>query len=191
MVRVNVHCVWPDTTPGGQYVVVLREADGDRALPVPIKVHEARAIQWALDGVLMQRPMTHDLWLSCVGDLGAKLDSVVVHGRRDDTYLADLILRTEGRARRVDARPSDGAALALRCEAPIYVSEKLLEEAATRVVQSDGGVSLVAGRSISNMVPGLLSNADEDDTEDEPAEDDEDIDEFKRILGDAEIDDDT
>lgn len=113
----------------GAPIALLREQDGGRFIPISIGFAEARAIAWALAGVEMPRPMTHDLMASLIDSAGFRVERIVVHSLRDHTYLA----RIEGRRAaddeplvEVDSRPSDAMALALRIDAPIFVSEELL-----------------------------------------------------------------
>ncbi len=112
-------------------VVLLREAVGDRAVPIWIGVPEASAIAIALQKVTVPRPMTHDLLLHILRGLGGDVVRVAVTGTRDNTYYAELLLRrgTQELAA-VDARPSDAIALALRAGAPILVAESLLHPVA-------------------------------------------------------------
>ncbi len=120
-VRVEV----PANTP----MLLLREADGrHRLLPIYIGTPEASAIHYALEGVEPPRPLTHDLMLVMLGELGATLTKVVVTEVRDRTYYAELHLTTTNGDKVVSARPSDAIALAVRCAAPIFASDELIEE---------------------------------------------------------------
>ena len=120
-VRVEV----PANTP----MLLLREAEGrHRLLPIYIGSPEASAIHYALEGVVPPRPLTHDLTLILLGELGATLTKVVVTEIRDRTYFAELHLATEGGDKVVSARPSDAIALAIRCAAPMYASDALIDE---------------------------------------------------------------
>lgn len=116
--------------PGNVPVVVLREVDGEhRLLPIFIGQPEATAIAFALDGVVTQRPMTHDLMRDLVGELGAVVERVLITHLEEGTFFAELHLQAGGRAVRVSSRPSDAMALALRVDCPIYATEDLLAEA--------------------------------------------------------------
>ena len=114
----------------GSPVVLLRELDSGRVLPIWIGMAEARAISFELHGVELSRPMTHDLLTNLLATLGAVLEEVVVSDLREGTYYGLLKLRLDGDAepRWVDTRPSDGLALALRTDATIRVARKLLED---------------------------------------------------------------
>jgi len=112
-------------------VVILKDMDGKRFLPILIGPFEATAIALALEGAPVPRPLTHDLMRTLLETLDATLEQVVVHDIRESTFFAKLIVRTNGQLQEIDARPSDGIALALRMKAPIYVSDKIvLEESA-------------------------------------------------------------
>jgi len=112
----------------GTPVALLREQDGGRFIPISIGFAEARAIAWALAGVEMPRPMTHDLMASLLESAEFEVERIVVHSLRDHTYHASIEGRRRGQTElvEVDSRPSDAMALALRVQAPIFVSEDLL-----------------------------------------------------------------
>jgi hypothetical protein len=122
-------------------VVILREVGGERALPIWIGTSEANAIAMELQGVKPQRPMTHDLLKHVVAGLGGELRRVHITELKEDTYFAELLIFRGEEVFQVDARPSDSIALALRCNAPIFTSDTLLERAAEagRTKLPDGG----------------------------------------------------
>ena len=109
-------------------VVILKDMDGKRFLPILIGPFEATAIALALEGAPVPRPLTHDLMRTILETLEARLEQVVIHDIRESTFFAKLIVRTNGELQEIDARPSDGIALALRMSAPIYVSDKIVLE---------------------------------------------------------------
>ena len=112
-------------------VVFLREAVGDRALPIWIGTPEANAIAITLQQVAVPRPMTHDLLRHILEGLGGQLVRVAITAIRDNTFYAELLVRRgETELAAVDARPSDAIALALRTAAPILVAESLLRPVA-------------------------------------------------------------
>jgi bifunctional DNase/RNase len=102
--------------------------DGKRFLPILIGPFEATAIALALEGAPVPRPLTHDLMRNVFETLDAHLEQVVIHDIRESTFFAKLVVRTNGELQEIDARPSDGIALALRMSAPIYVSDKIVLE---------------------------------------------------------------
>ena len=119
-------------------VVVLREADSNRYLPIYIGAPEADAIAMRLQGVSVPRPMTHDLLANVLQELGGAVDRVVVNGLSNDTFFAQLHVRVNERELEIDARPSDALALAVRSEAPIFVEEAVLEQAGVTLDESTG-----------------------------------------------------
>lgn len=129
MVRVTVAHLGIDRSTNSP-VVVLREVEGERTLPIWIGAPEANAIAMELQGVRPQRPLTHDLLRDVVAGLGGELRRVQIGDLRDDTYFAELLIYRGGEVVQVDARPSDAIALALRCNAPIFTTEDLLDRKA-------------------------------------------------------------
>lgn len=109
-------------------IVVLRDPETGNVVPIWIGILEANAITLALEGTELPRPMTHDLMKSILDSAGIRLLSVEIADIRDHTYFALLNLEWSGGSLRIDARPSDAIALALRCGASILVSETVLEQ---------------------------------------------------------------
>jgi uncharacterized protein len=110
-------------------VVILKDLEGKRYLPILIGPFEATAIALALEGTAVPRPLSHDLMRSMLETLNAKLEQIIIHDIKDATFFAKLVVRTNGSTQEIDARPSDGIALALRMHAPIFVTDKIaLEE---------------------------------------------------------------
>ncbi len=113
-----------------EQVIVFREKDGTRYLPVVIGMAEVNAIKLKLSGMTPPRPMTHDLFIQLLDQLGVKLDKIVIDKIQDNTFYAKLHL-SGGKSGPVvvDARPSDSVALAVRTSAPIYAEDEVLEKA--------------------------------------------------------------
>lgn len=129
MIRMSVAHLGVDRSTNSP-VVILREVGGERSLPIWIGTSEANAIAMEMQGVKPQRPMTHDLLKHLLAGLGGELKRVHITDLRDDTYFAELQIVRGEQVLQVDARPSDSIALALRCNAPIFTSETLLDRAA-------------------------------------------------------------
>jgi bifunctional DNase/RNase len=109
-------------------IVVLKDPDNKLNLPIWIGPLEAASMATEIEGVKPQRPMTHDLLRTVLSELGATVDSVEVTELKENTYYAQVILRTrDGRSITLDSRPSDAISLALRTKSPIYVAKKVLE----------------------------------------------------------------
>ncbi len=107
-------------------ILILKDASEDIIFPIWIGAMEAMSISMALNKVTSPRPMTHDLILGILEKMGAKLDAVEIISIHEGTYYAELVLNSQSGPRRVDCRPSDSIALALRAEVPIRVSEEVI-----------------------------------------------------------------
>lgn len=112
-----------------QRVVILKEKESDRYLPIWIGPAEADAIAIELQEVAVARPLTHDLLRSIIGALGAKVTSIIINDLASDTFYARIILDANGRHLEIDSRPSDAVALAVRVKVPIYAEDSVLERA--------------------------------------------------------------
>jgi bifunctional DNase/RNase len=126
LTRVEVSSLGLDKASGTP-VVILKEAGGERILPIWIGPGEASAIAMVLAGIEFARPLTHDLLHAVVGEMGGEVVRVQIHRVVDNTYFASLLLRRAANLVEVDSRPSDSVALALRASAPIFVSDALLD----------------------------------------------------------------
>jgi uncharacterized protein len=118
-------------------VVILQELEGDRVLPIWIGPGEASAIAMQLADMKFSRPLTHDLLVSAVKGLGGRLKRVVISRVSDSTYFAELVIHRDGEVIKVDARPSDSIALALRSEARIFANDALLERASIEIEEEE------------------------------------------------------
>ena len=112
-----------------QHVVLLKETDRDRYLPIWIGPWEANAIAARLQGVTAVRPLTHDLFATTLGALGVELRRVIVSSLTEETFHATLELERDGQTFAIDARPSDALALAVRTGVRIYASIEVLDRA--------------------------------------------------------------
>ncbi len=110
-------------------VVVLKEEGMDRYLAIWIGPYEADAITIKLQGVEIARPLTHDLLEQGIRKLGAQVSHILVNDLHDDTFYARVVMDREGERIELDSRPSDAIALAVRVQAPIFVSESVMERA--------------------------------------------------------------
>jgi len=127
-----------------QRVVILKEKDSDRYLPIWIGPAEADAIAIKLQDVSVPRPLTHDLLLTTINDLGAKIQSIVVNDLNNDTFYARIQLELAGQNVEIDSRPSDAIALAVRAKAPIYADDAVLEKAG--IYLEEEGTAAVKGQ---------------------------------------------
>jgi hypothetical protein len=126
---IGVRIELPTNTP----ILLLREREGKRYLPIWIGTNEATAIALALEGVEPQRPMTHDLLKLVTEALGGEVNRVVVTDLRDGTFFADLILSRDGEEMSLSSRPSDAIALAARTEAPVFAARSVLDEGGVQI----------------------------------------------------------
>lgn len=110
-------------------VVVLREADSRRYLPIWIGPFEADAIAMAIQGHEPQRPLTHDLLKATIVDMGGTVSHIFVNDIHDNTFFARIVIDQHGQTIEIDARPSDAIALAVRTDVPIYVETHVLDQA--------------------------------------------------------------
>ncbi|MFA5087737.1 MAG: bifunctional nuclease family protein [Candidatus Omnitrophota bacterium] len=111
-------------------IIVLKEKEGGRQFPIVIGFLEASSIKMKLSGIEPPRPMTHDLLISVIKTFNAQVDKLIIDQLIDNTFHAKLELKTAvGEIRRVDCRPSDGIALAVRSNAAIFVEEEVLQKA--------------------------------------------------------------
>lgn len=137
-------------------VVILEEKGGERLLPIWIGPSEARAIATELAEPEFPRPLTHALCYSVLQSFGASLERVIITNVEKSTYFAELIVRSNGDVRSIDARPSDSIAIALRAGARIFADEALLELATIEIAdEGEEAVSLTFGEETES----------EDDTE--------------------------
>lgn len=112
-------------------LVILKDVDRDRYLPIWIGPCEAEAITIELQNVEVARPLTHDLLKTCITELGGVVSHVLINDLRDDTFYAQLVIDVDGRSLEIDCRPSDSIALAVRARVPIFIDDQVMENAIT------------------------------------------------------------
>ena len=155
-----------------QHVVILKDAERERYLPIWIGPWEANAIAMKLQGVTPERPLTHDLFSATLTELGVSVRQIVVSELADETFRARLVLELDGRAVDIDARPSDAIALAVRAGVPIYATDAVLDRAAV-VPEADEEERLNVFRDFVNSL--------EVDLPDQPSEGGEGPQERRRL----------
>lgn len=124
-------------------VVILKEVNGDRHLPIWIGTFEAEAIAMVLQGVDPARPLPYDLITSVVGELGAEVQQIIVNDLNADVFYASIVLDRDGSVVPIDSRPSDAIALAVRAKVPILVDEGVMDRAGIRLgdeEDQEGGI---------------------------------------------------
>ena len=173
MIRVTVDSIRVSLLTQNR-VVVLREIDSKRYLPIFIGPFEAEAIAVALQGLEPQRPMTHDLLRNVFQDLDATINHILISDIRESTYYAQIIASQAGNTLEIDARPSDAIAVAVRADVPIFVEAHVLESGGTPFDENES------------------AEEDSGTTIDEPGGDtpDEDLSIFRNFIDTLDLDDD-
>ena len=136
-------------------IVILRDKEGTRTLPIWVGMSEANAIALQIENIATPRPMTHDLLRNVIHDLKASVEKIVVCDLQDGTFYALIYLRVNGESLAIDSRPSDAIALALRTRAPIFVEEAVIDSAKTVDVGTD--------KSDADRLQKYLESLDPDD----------------------------
>jgi uncharacterized protein len=134
-------------------IVVLRDQEGSRVLPIWVGVFEANAIALQIENIATPRPMTHDLLRNVVTDLGGHVERVVISDLRENTFYALIYVALEHDVVAVDARPSDAIALALRTQAPIFAEEYVIDNAKGLDIAQDRGDTERLQRWLESLDP--------------------------------------
>ena len=137
MLEMKVRCLTLDPRTNTA-LVILRDIEGTKALPIWIGPQEANAIVLEIEQVPTPRPMTHDLIKNILEGINATVVRVVINDLKESTFFAAIFLSVEGQEVRIDARPSDAIAVALRVKAPIYVTLDVIERAGSIDVSEEG-----------------------------------------------------
>lgn len=122
-------------------IIILRDKDGQKVLPIWVGVFEANAIALQIENVTTPRPMTHDLLRNVIQDLEASVVKIVVSDLKENTFYALIYLQRNGEVIAIDARPSDAIALALRARVPIFVEEVVIDNARSVDISPEKGDS--------------------------------------------------
>ncbi len=136
--EITIHGLYMDPTDGSATVLLGGTEDVERVLPIMIGPAEARAIAIGVEHVPVPRPGTHDLLLASLEACHSRLLGVDIVALTEGTFLAELRIQTEHGIERVDARPSDGIALAVRAEVPVAVDRTVFDEAGVAVIREPG-----------------------------------------------------
>ncbi|HEX9124327.1 MAG TPA: bifunctional nuclease family protein [Actinomycetota bacterium] len=123
--------------PTNQPIVLLREAEGERFLPIWIGQAEAAAIALAMQGVVTPRPMTHDLLKNILEEMAVQVQSIVITELREGTFYATIHMQRNGASFEISSRPSDAIALAVRIQCKIFANEEVLNEASILIPSGD------------------------------------------------------
>ena len=141
--RVDIIGLSTSPSSGGAYALVLGEVEGNRRLPIIIGAFEAQAIALELEKIQPPRPMTHDLLRDTFEAVDVDVEEVVIDELREGTFFAKIRYRHDGEEHRLDSRPSDAVALAVRVDAPIFVAPAVLDEAGI-VAEDESDISSLA-----------------------------------------------
>ncbi|PIP19928.1 MAG: hypothetical protein COT38_02760 [Candidatus Omnitrophica bacterium CG08_land_8_20_14_0_20_41_16] len=129
MIEVELNKIVIDEKRHDQ-LIVLKEKNGERVLPIVIGLAEASAIKLKISGFKPERPLTHDLLLSTIKYLEANVEKIIIDELEENTFHAKIVLKTSsGHEKVIDARPSDSIALAVRAHAPIFVKDEIIKQA--------------------------------------------------------------
>lgn len=162
-------------------VVILKEVDGERHLPIWIGAYEADAIAMELQGVTPQRPLPYDLMRSMLTDLGATVAQVLISNLSDQVFFARIRLDRDGQTFEVDARPSDAIALAVRTNSRILVDETVMDRASVTLgEESDDTVSALETEHEAEPAPAEKPH---------PAAEDERLSVFRDFINSLDLDD--
>lgn len=129
MIEMDFYELRLDET-GADQIVILKEKEGGRLMPILIGYYEAQSIHLSLNDIKIQRPLTHDLMVGIIQALDCQMERVVVCDLKDSTFYARIYFSTKNGPVDVDSRPSDAIALAVRTNTPIFVEEDVLDQVA-------------------------------------------------------------
>ena len=173
MLRMTVEGVGFDHQK--QTVVVLKDWENTKLLPIWIGAAEARAIALQLEGATMPRPFSHDLILSLIGENGGRVTRVVINDLQEGTYFATVDIDTPGGILHIDARPSDAIAIAVRAQCPVFVAGAVMNELIDIAPDEDDEAAV--SNTMSEQVAGNRP----------PQANDEELDRFRRLVGDLDL----
>ncbi len=159
MVEVRVNGIFMTQTQASG--IILKEQDGDRALPIVIGEYEAQSIALALENLKPPRPITHDLTANIMETLGIEMEQVIITELKENTYYAIIKLNYAGQIFEIDSRPSDAIALALRLDTPIFVEDVVMEQASYIPEEEE----TEAGEATSLRKKSYLHHSKEDELE--------------------------
>lgn len=153
-------------------VVVLKEMEAERYLPIWIGPFEADAITTKLQGVEVARPLTHDLLRSIIQEMGATISHVLVSDLRDETFYGRIVLELNGRHLKIDSRPSDALALAVRANVPVYVEDSVMVKAGIKPILAEESLTPEEEETLS-IFREFVDTLDIDDISEEGKEQDQ------------------
>jgi len=157
-----------------QRVVILREIDSDRYLPIMVGIYEAEHLTLALQEVEVSRPLTYDLFVNILDSLDAEVIHAEVVSLKDETYFGNIAINIDGTLHNIDSRPSDAMNLAIRLNVPIFVAESVMDDAG--LVPEDDLSEAIPDEELESerlsVFENYLEQISPDDPEDKPDEED-------------------
>lgn len=139
-IEVKIRALMMDPNSGTP-IIILKDVNSETMLPIWVGAYEANAIALEIEKIAPPRPMTHDLLRNLITELGLKVDRVVVTSLRDNTFYAIIEMTTDsGDAMRLDSRPSDAIALALRADCPIFVDSEVIKASKNTIATDEEGL---------------------------------------------------
>jgi len=136
--------------PSGQHVVILKEKDAERFLPIWIGIYEANAIALKITNITPERPITHDLLANILQSADMKLKKIQVTALTNEVFYARLFIGIDGKDVEIDSRPSDAIALAVRLTCPILVAQEVLDKAAAPPEKEEDEEKLTVFKDLVN-----------------------------------------
>lgn len=158
VIAVRVHGVTADPTTN-QFLMLLIDDKGKRLLPIVIGQWEAQSIAWNMQGVEMQRPLTHDLFKAVMNTTDMEISRILINDLKENTFYAKIAIKNNGDTVDIDSRPSDAVAIALRMKAPIFVSSAVFEKAAVSI-EDDNQFEISEMSSLNDQLQKAIESED-------------------------------
>lgn len=193
MLRMTVEGVGFDHLK--QTVVVLKDWESKKLLPIWIGAAEARSIALQLEGTTPERPLSHDLLMNCIGALGGRIVRVVINDLQETTFYATIDIDASGGMLHIDSRPSDAIALAVRANCPVFVDGGAMEALVDVSEERSDGATVSEADSSEQIEESaaeaarkeLMNLPSETNPQNGDAKDDDEITRFKRLVGDLDL----
>ncbi|MCX6178348.1 MAG: bifunctional nuclease family protein [Chlorobiales bacterium] len=161
MRKLQVDILGLSTSPhtNGAYALILYELEGKRKLPIIIGGFEAQAIALKLENIKPPRPFTHDLFKNIADVFNLHVNEIIIDELHNETFYAKVVCEVNGEVHEIDARPSDAIAIAVRFNAPLFVTEEIMNEAGIKEEQKEEGEGEEEEEALpaEEVPPGLLS----------------------------------
>jgi bifunctional DNase/RNase len=171
-----------------QTVVVLKDWDSQKILPIWIGAFEAKSIALQLEGTIPPRPLSHDLLMSCIRRANGRITRVVINDLQDSTFYATIDIDTPEGIKHIDSRPSDAIALAVRARCPVFVDGGALEALIDMSNQVDAlSTNNIASSTTEHELSEFETPSPSNQSSSKSASPDDELDRFKRLVGDLDL----